>query len=128
MCFGIPAPGGIVMNGIEFPDRVSVDRVISSFSNPIDLEKLDVYTKMLKYNGHPPAIAGYPAFIDEGDVGDYFMTGESITEDHIGEMAFYVTDGHHRVLAAIEAGKECLLAEPDRSAFTNQAELEALPY
>ena len=128
MCFDIPLPGEVIMNGIEFPERARVDRIISAFANGIDPEKVYVYKKMLDYGSEPPGILGFPSFVTVDDVGEYFMTGEQITPEHIGEIAFKVTDGHHRVLAAVEADRECLLAEPDRSAFTNQAELEALPY
>ena len=125
-----PAAGNIVMNGMDFPEYVPLDCILSAYpgSNPIDPEKVYAYARMLEYNGTPPAIMGYPSYIDEGDVDGYFMNGEQITEDHVGMAIFYVTDGHHRVLAAFEAGVEIAYTIPDRSAFTNAMELKEFDF
>ena len=44
--------------------------------------------------------------IDEGDIDrfEYFLSGKKITEKNLGEYAWVVTDGHHRVVSALEVG------------------------
>lgn len=89
---------------LEVPTcQVRPSRMISAFCNPVDPEKVDVYAQMTRYSD-PPPIHGYPSIIDESDVGNYFMTGEPVTEEDIGRWAWYVTDGHHRTCAAVQAG------------------------
>ena len=91
-------------NGLEVPTcQVSTSRMISAFCNPVDPEKVDTYARMMRYS-EPPAIHGYPSIIDERDVGNYFMDDVPITKDDIGRWVWYVTDGHHRTYAAIQAG------------------------
>ena len=90
-------------HGVDLPDgAIDPRKIISGFANPIDPEKLDTYTRMLKYSS-PPPIHGWPSIIDDGDVGGYFLSGEEIAEKHIGQWVWYVSDGHHRACAALEA-------------------------
>jgi hypothetical protein len=77
--------------------------MISAFCNPVDPERVNTYAQMTLYS-EPPAIHGYPSIIDERDVGNYFMDDVPITEDDIGHWVWYVTDGHHRTCAAVQAG------------------------
>ena len=83
--------------------QVPTSRMISAFCNPVDPEKVDTYARMTCYSD-PPPIHGYPSIIEEGEVDDYFMDGRQITEDDVGQWAWYVTDGHHRTYAAVQAG------------------------
>jgi hypothetical protein len=114
----------VTYNDIPFPETIRTDRIISAFTNPVNPERIRSYIKQLE-ESDPPPIKGYPTIIDECDVGhEEFMTGELISEEHVGQLAFYVTDGHHRTCAAIEAGKPWLWTEPEEAAFTRVDELE----
>ena len=114
----------LTYNGIPFPYTIRTDRIISAFSNPVDPILVESYVWKLA-ESNPPAIMGYPTIIDWEEHGEHFMTGEEITEEHDGELAWYVTDGHHRTCAAIEAGVLTIDVEPDSTAFTLESELEA---
>lgn len=114
--------GGKVYNGLNVPSKISPELIISAFANPIDDSKVEYYThimseKMLSHDF--PPISGYPTIIDENDVGDYFLTGEEITDNHIGQQVWVVTDGHHRTLAAIAANLPFIETELDYSTVTN---------
>ena len=114
----------LTYNGDPVPETMPTDRIISSFCNPIDEEKVQDYVHMLQFSD-PPPIMGYPTIICDEDYGDHFMSGETITEEHEGERAWYVTDGHHRTMAMIEGGRAWHWVEMDESAFTIESELIA---
>jgi len=80
--------------------------VISAFTNPIDIDKMDKYTNTMKidYLNHDfPPIIGYPTIIDENDIGKEFLNGDPITDKDINKYAWIVTDGHHRTVSAINS-------------------------
>lgn len=113
-------------NGISIPNSVSPKMVVSAFSNPIDNNKVEKYTEIMQRDmiqNDFPAITGYPFIIDDNDVGLEFMSGEKITEEMIGQKAWKVWDGHHRVLAAINANIPYIKVRLERSAITNEKEL-----
>lgn len=113
-------------NDINIPPLIRVDRIISAFSNCIDDNKVELYTNIMRAEmlSHEfPPIEGFPTIIDENDIGDYFMTQEEITEDHIGQLAWKVTDGPHRTLAAIEAQLPHLEITLDYSCITSEEDL-----
>ena len=70
-----------------------------------------------------PAITGFPIIINQEDIGENFLSGEEITEDYIGKQAWKVWDGHHRVLAALNAKLPYLKVRLERSSITNPEEL-----
>lgn len=117
---------GRTYNGLRVPESIRTSRIISAFANHIDQEKVDKYTdimrEMMLSHDFPP-IKGYPIIISEEDLGDYFLVGEEITKEHIGQMAWKVTDGHHRTLAAIEAHVPVMETELDYSTITNEKDL-----
>ncbi len=67
------------------PVRIRVDRIIPAASNEMDEMKVGVYIDVIRYGSSPPAIAGYPSTIYEGDIDDCFIDGRPITEEHVGE-------------------------------------------
>lgn len=84
--------------------RIESKYVISAFDNPIDNIKLNKYREEFRNKGlqHSfPKIKGYPNIIDESDIDKTFMDGTEITKEHIGTYSWILTDGHHRVVAAI---------------------------
>lgn len=88
---------------------ISPNYVISAFANPTSPDKIEKYSTEMKLkmmNHNFPPIKGYPIIIDDGDIErfDYFLSGEKITENNLGEYAWVVTDGHHRVVSALEVG------------------------
>lgn len=87
---------------------ISPKYVISAFANDISPDKIEKYSDemRLKMMLHDfPAIKGYPIIIDEDDIDrfGYFLSGEKITNDDLGKYAWVLTDGHHRVLSALNA-------------------------
>jgi hypothetical protein len=99
---------------------ISPDYVISAFANPISSDKIEKYSdemrlKMMEHDF--PPIKGYPIIIDEGDIErfKYFLSGEKITEDDLGRYAWVVTDGHHRVVSALNVGLPQLKTSIDYS-------------
>lgn len=117
--------GGTLYNGIKVPKTVNPRMVISAFANPIDESKVEEYTEkmrdMMLSHDFPP-ITGFPTVIDESDVGDYFLSGDEITEEHIGKQAWKVWDGHHRTLAAINANLPYIEVELEKAAVTDMDE------
>lgn len=114
-------------NEINVPPLIRTDRIISAFANPVENHKVEAYTEAFKIQmlSHDfPAISGYPVIIDDDDIGDYFMTGEEVEEQHLGLLCWKVTDGHHRTLAAINADLPHLEVELDYSCITSQEELK----
>lgn len=117
---------GKTYNGIKVPETVNPKMVISAFSNPIDENKVDKYTNEMKQEmlqNDFPAITGFPIIINQEDIGENFLSGEEITEDYIGKQAWKVWDGHHRVLAALNAKLPYLKVRLERSSITNPEEL-----
>jgi len=120
--------GGKVYNDISVPEKINPTLVMSAFANPIDDEKVENYTQIMQQEmlGHDfPPIMGFPRVISEEDVGEYFLTGEEIEDTHIGQKVWVVTDGHHRTLAAINAGLPYINTELDFSTVTNLDEYYA---
>lgn len=105
------------------------NRIISALCNPVDPNKVEEYAEIMRYMGlqHDfPPILGFESTIDEDDVenGVEFMTGELVTEDHLGLEVWRVTDGHHRTLANIEAGLGWIEVEKDYNTCVTQEELD----
>jgi len=99
---------------------ISPHYVISAFKNVILPEKIKKYSDemsvdMLEHNF--PPIKGYPIFIDTNDIKRYeeFIDDNLITKKDLGRYAWVVTDGHHRTLAALQAGIPKLKTELDYS-------------
>ena len=92
-------------NGLIIPNHIHSNRIVSAFENMIDDDSLDYYRNEVNFDDVSP-IKGYPSIIDEDDVESdmYFISGEPITHEHIGERIWYVTDGHHRSIIANEIG------------------------
>lgn len=115
-------------NDLNVPPLIRTDRIISAFANPVDYRKVEDYalTMQIEMLSHSfPPIKGYPFIISEEDTetGECFMNGNPIEAEHIGQIAWKVTDGHHRTLAAIEANLPHLEVELDYSCITDQKEL-----
>lgn len=113
-------------NGIKLPQTIRTSRIISAFANEIEPEKVSKYADIMKTEmlSHSfPPIMGYPSIISEDDDGKEFLNGMEIDESHIGTLVWFVTDGHHRSLAAIEAGIPYLEVELDYSTITCEKDL-----
>ena len=83
---------------------IDPNRCISAFSNPIDPDKVNEYTKVMTGLDHPfPPIQGYPDIItrDDLDRGFKFMNGDEVVMDDVKSYVWFVTDGHHRVTTAL---------------------------
>jgi hypothetical protein len=90
---------------------VRVDRILSAFDNPVDP---DLVRKYARVSGDRfPAIWGYESIIRKYDIGGYFLNGDEITADLVGEKVWYVTNGHHRSYAAIARGDKLIRAFPE---------------
>lgn len=114
-------------NDIIIPLSIKTDRILSAFSNMIDNNKIEEYTivmcrEMLSHDF--PPIKGYPSIINEDDIGKCFLNNEEVEEHHIGCLVWYVTDGHHRTLSAINANLPYLETELDYSCITNENDLK----
>lgn len=113
-------------NDITIPLFIRCDRLISAFENEMDWDKVDEFTQVLKIEmmSHDfPPLEGYPIIIDENDLGLVFMNLNEITEEHIGQLAWKVTNGHHRAFAAVNAGLPHIPVELDYSCRANEKEL-----
>lgn len=116
-------------NGIRVPESIRTCMIISAFQNEIDYSKVELYADVMReemLNHNFPPIMGYPSILTEDDVdqSQQFLSGEDITEDHIGQLAWFVTDGHHRSLAAIEANLPTLPTTLDYNTITNETDLK----
>jgi hypothetical protein len=98
-----------VIEIIPYTYRVSPRVIISAYSNPVNLDMVEEYARRMEFS-EPPPISGYPGLIDVSDIGKEFLTGEKIILEHAGEPCWYVTDGHHRSLAAIWVDEPWLIA------------------
>lgn len=79
--------------------------IVSAFTNPIDESRVEYYVDIFnKYwlESDIEPIKGFPFIINEDDIDTLLMNNEPITSDMIGTYAWKLTDGHHRVLAAIQ--------------------------
>lgn len=95
---------------------VPVTQLAESFSNPIDERKVHRYIARLVRGDAPPPIHVYRRVFDESDEGRVaFLDGH---EGVPGEPIYYVTDGHHRALAALHLGHATIhaIVEPSRTA------------
>lgn len=114
-------------NGINVPTTIKPSLIISAFANEIENDKVERYAHIMRAEmlSHDfPPITGYPILIDEDDLEGWFLNGDNIPETMLGKMAWKVTDGHHRSLAAIDAGLPFLEVMLDYSTITNETELE----
>jgi hypothetical protein len=111
----------LTYNGEPIPTSVRADRVISAFENGMDDTRLDYWREQDLCDFTP--ISGYPSIIDDSDIGNYFMTGEEITEAHVDQSCRYVTDGHHRTTVLLERHVRRINVVIDPSCFTVEAEL-----
>ena len=110
-------------NDLIVPKRIDPNKVISAFANPIDYNKVEKYASVFKeemLSHNFPKITGYPYEIEKEDVGSYFLSGKEITKKEVGEKVWKVWEGHHRVLAAIEAELPYLETELEYSAITEK--------
>jgi len=110
-------------NGMLIPSFVRSERIISAFENVIDSQKVEEFKDAMICGEQFPPITGYPDVIDEDDVGKVFMDGSEVVKSDVGQSVWYVTDGHHRTIAAIEAGICRLNVMMDMSCFTDEDEL-----
>ena len=114
-------------NGIIVPKRIPTNRIMSAFQNEMYPDKLEEYTNIyreLMLSHSFPPIMGYPTIIDEDDIGREFLSGEEITEEHIGMMAWKVTDGHHRAVSATKVNIPYLEVELDYSTITSAVDMQ----
>ncbi len=107
----------------DYHYTVRVDRIVSAFCNPVDDALVTQYMERMLAGEKPPRICGYPSIIDEDDIGQQFLSGEEIQPQHIGLNIWYVTNGHHRTCAALEAGITYLDAKIDPFTLTNYDDL-----
>jgi len=114
-------------NGLFVPSQIKTDRIISAFCNEIDVQKIESYTEIMREQmlSHPfPPISGFPSIIDESNFGDCFLTGEEITGEHVGQIAWFVTDGHHRAMSAVNASLPFVETALDYSTITNETDFK----
>lgn len=114
-------------NGMNVPATIKTGLIISAFENAIEPDKLQLYTDIMSVEmlGHSfPPIQGYPHEIDDSDIGGYFLNGNPIEWADLGKIAWKVTDGHHRSLAAIEANLPYIETALDYSCITEESELK----
>lgn len=116
-------------NDIFVPNIIRCDRIISAFQNAMYEDKINEYIEIFQeqYTSHDlPPIKGYPHIVNEDDIENelLFLNMEDVNTDHIGQLVWFVTDGHHRSIAAIRTDLPHLEVELDYSCITNQKELE----
>ena len=120
--------GALFYNGMVVPKYVNPKLIISAFANEIDHDKLDEYTEIMRAEmlSHSfPPIEGFPAIIDDSDIGEEFLSGAEVTTNDIGKKVWKVTDGHHRALSAIAANLPQIDVVLDSSTITDEKELAA---
>ena len=117
-------------NWINVPDSISPKYIISAFANPIDYSKIDEYTDAMQEEYDIeytfPPITWYPWIITEDIIDQYaqFINWEDIEYSDIWKLAWFVTDWHHRSIAANNVWKKFVDVELDRSTITDIDELE----
>ena len=122
--------------------EIDIFLIVSAFVNEIDYSKVNEYKERLIaediFNEVPP-ILGFPGEITEDHVGTYFMSGSEITLEDVGKSVWFVSDGHHRTLAFLDAYEEtrllvfkaisvkldraCIVSEKDLIDYNNQQNL-----
>lgn len=110
-------------NDMVVPTTINPRMIISAFTNEIDSEKVEDFTQVMQSEmlSHTfPPIKGFPTIIDEDDLEGWFVDGRSIPETCLGKLAWKVTDGHHRSLAAIAARLPYVETTLDYTAITNE--------
>jgi len=110
----------LTYDGLTVPQQIHSSLIISAFANCIDEESLDYYRE--KDLSQVDDIIGYPHIVTEDEIGEIFISGEEVSEEHIGLLVWYVTDGHHRATVACEQGLN-LSVKLDYSAITLEEEL-----
>ncbi len=110
-----------------YKETINTNLIVSAFCNPLDDAKVDEYTavmqsEMLSHNF--PPIAGFYTTVSDDEIGEYFMNGEEITEEHTGKIIFKVSNGHHRTTAAINAGLPYLETVIDRACLCTEEDLK----
>lgn len=114
-------------NGIIIPNIVRTDRISSAFANSIDNNKIDKYSYIMHVEGtnhNFPPILGFPDIITEDDLeNEDFGMLDFNSNYGVGDLYWKVTDGHHRSLAAIQAGLPHLEVNLDYSCITKEEEL-----
>jgi hypothetical protein len=117
----------LTYNGLFVPPQIKTGRILSAFENAMDWDKVERFTDVLRVellqNDVPP-IKGFPDVLSEDDIGKAFLSGEEVTADHVGERVWYVTDGHHRSLAHIEADVRYIRTELDYTCITSQEDFK----
>lgn len=114
-------------NDIIVPDTIKPELIVSAFENKMDWDKVTDFTwemkeKMLSHDF--PPILGFPSIVDENDIGKSFLSGNEITEEHLGMLVWNVTDGHHRANAAIFSNIPYICVELDYSTITSEKDLK----
>lgn len=107
---------------------------MSAFTNAMDQAKLVEYTevcRLFEYSNEFPPIQGYESEITSDMIGQEFYHGtenleelRTVKKEHIGLTVWFITDGHHRACAFLNAGLDFIDVIPDRSALTTQEELK----
>lgn len=93
--------------------EIPLDRVAFAFMNPISDAKVDMYRGYLRKGRKAPPIKAYRRVVDENEVerGDLeFLSGRVADESDIGLLVFYINDGYHRALAALQEGHRTIAA------------------
>lgn len=118
-------------NGIQVPESIRTNRIASAFENAVDWDKVQQYATEMRlqdYNSGQinfPPIMGFPSVIDEDDMNNpEFGLLDIDAPYEKGDLIWKVTDGHHRTLAAIEAGIYMLDVTLDYSCITSENELK----
>ncbi len=117
----------LTYNDILVPDRINTNKIISAFENSIDYSKIDEYTQTMQelmLSHEFPAISGYPHKLTNEDIGITFLNGEQVESKNIGNLVWFVTDGHHRAISAINANIPYLFTELDFSTITTEKDME----
>ncbi len=111
----------LTYDGLNVPNMIHSSKIISAFENCMSEDRLDFYREQDLYQAED--ILGYPHIISEDEIGEIFISGEEVNETHIGDLVWYVTDGHHRSTVAVEQGIN-LSVKLDYSTITDELELQ----
>lgn len=93
--------------------EIPLDRAAFAFMNPISVAKVDKYRGYLRKGRKAPPVKAYRRIVDANDVerGDLeFLSGRAADESDIGQPVFYISDGYHRALAALQEGHRTIAA------------------
>lgn len=117
-------------NWLNVPESINPRYIISAFENPVNSSTVDEYTEVMmnEYDTEYtfPPIMWYPSIITEDTIDEYyeFINWNEILRSDIWKVAWFVTDWHHRSMAANNAWKRYIDVELDRSTITDEKELE----